>query len=254
MDILVYMADAKRPLTLTEISTALGIPKSSTLDIIHALLEKEIIEIDDPYSKTYKLGIILFTIGSSSVSRSNLQALAYPSITELSRQTKKTVFLGVPKHEKIVYVSKIDGSSPLQSSCSIGTTNPMYLTGIGKAILASMTDAEVFNLYGGGPYPQRTPQTITNYADLISNLNTVRERGYSVDDREGVEYVYCFGAPIYDYTNKAIASISIVSLVDEIKEDEKKLYPQLIQKTAMEISRKLGFIGDKFYNLEESLA
>ena len=246
------MADAKKSLTLTEISSALNIPKSSTLDIIQALLEKEVIEIDNPNSKTYKLGIMLFTLGSASVSRTNLQAVAHSPMAELSFTTKKTVFLGVPKHEKIVYVSKIEGSGPIQSSCSIGDTNPMYLTGIGKAILAGLTDAEVFSLYGDGPYLQRTPQTLADYTTLITDLNQSRERGYTIDDREGVEFIYCFGAPIYDYTNKVIAAISITSIVDEIREEEKSNYPKLISQVAMEISKRLGFTGNKFYNREES--
>jgi len=242
------MADAKKSLTLTEISTALNIPKSSALDIIQALLEKEVIEIDNPNYKTYKLGIVLFTLGSASVNRTNLQAVAHSLMAELSLKTKKTVFLGVPKHEKIVYVSKVEGSSPMQSSCSIGDTNPMYLTGIGKAILAGMTDADVHGLYGDGSYLKRTPQTLADYTDLIADLNRTRERGYAIDDREGVEFLYCFGAPIYDYTNKVIAAISIVSIVDEIGADEKSRYPQLLSQVAMEISRKLGFMGSKFYH------
>ncbi|MCL2674554.1 MAG: IclR family transcriptional regulator [Defluviitaleaceae bacterium] len=251
IDILIHMANAKKSLTLTEISTALNIPKSSTLDIIQALLEKEVIEIDNPISKTYKLGIVMFTLGSASVSRTNLQVEAHGPMTELSLKTKKTVFLAVPKHEKVVYVSKIEGSSAMQSSCAIGDTNPMYLTGIGKAILAGMTDAEVYALYGDGEYLKRTPQTLANYADLIADLNKTRERGYAIDDREGVEFLYCFGAPIYDYTNKVIAAISIVSIVDEVRAEEKICYPQLITQTAMEISRKFGFTGSKFYNREE---
>ena len=247
IDILIHMANAKKSLTLTEISTELRIPKSSTLDIIQALLEKEVIEIDNPLSKTYRLGIVMFTLGAASVSRTDLQAAAAGLIAELSEKTKKTVFLAVPKHEKVVYVSKIEGSGALQSSCAIGDTNPMYLTGIGKAMLAGMTDAEVMNLYGDGPYAKRTAQTLASFAELTADLNKTRERGYSIDDREGVEFLYCFGAPIYDYTNKIIAAISIVSIVDEIRADEKNKYPQLISQTAMEISRKLGFTGTKFY-------
>ena len=245
------MANAKKSLTLTEISAALGIPKSSTLDIIQALLNKEVIEGDNPNLKNYKLGIALFTLGSASVGRANLQSTAHSLMAELSRETKKTVFLAVPKNEKIVYVSKVEGSGPLQSSCSIGDTNPMYLTGLGKAILAGMSDAEVLSLYGEGPYPQRTQQTIVNYAGLIADLADTRERGYAIDDREGVEFLYCFAAPIYDYTNSIVAAISIVSIVDEITADERKRYPELILQAAMEISRKLGFTGARFYQSEE---
>jgi len=241
------MAENAKPITLTEISTNLNIPKSSALDILYTLVEKGLVEIDNPDFKTYRLGIALFTLGAVALNRNDLHTISHKLLAKLSETTKKTSFLGVPKQEKIVYISKIEGSSPVQSSCSIGSTNPMYFTGIGKAFLATMSDDEIEDLYGKGPYKRRTAQTLTTLNDLMEDIDKTRKRGYSIDDREGVEFIYCFGAPIYDYTNKAIASISLVSIVDEIGEEEKSQYPPLLVGIAMEISRKLGFAGNKFY-------
>ena len=247
VNILTYMAQVKKPVTLTEISKSLGIPKSSALDILYTFVKKGIIEMDNPDLKTYQLGIKLFTLGAAVVNRNDLQLISQNYLTKLSEATKKTVFMAVPKENRIIYITKIEGTSPVQYSCSVGADNPMHLTGIGKAYLATKSDQEVFELYGPGPYERRTPQTLTTYKELIKDLEKVRERGYAIDDREGVEFICCLAAPVYNYENKAIASISVVSIVDEVNDDEREPFAKLLVDTAMVISEKLGYTRKSLY-------
>ena len=234
-------------MTLTEISKKLEIPKSSALDVIQTLLAKEFIEIENAQAKTYRIGISIFTIGTKSVKENNLQEVSNEALTRLSQKTQKTIFLGVPKKDKVIYVSKLEGDSPVQSSASIGSANPMHLTGIGKAILAAMPTEEVAILYQNEPYEKRATNSITTYQGLIDNLAEIRQKGYAIDDKEGTEYIYCFAAPIYNFSNKVVAAISVASLAEEIGEAEKKAYPQLVVAAAFEISKRLGYTHNKLY-------
>lgn len=241
------MSKSEKYLTLTEISNELDIPKSSALDIIQTLLAKEFIELDNPEAKTYKIGISIFTVGAKSIQYNNLQEVASEVLTSLSQKTQKTIFLGVPKKDKVIYVSKLESDSPVQSSASIGSSNPMHLTGIGKAILAAMPTEEIAVLYQNEPYERRTEKSITTYEELVNHLTQVRQTGYAIDDKEGTEYIYCFAAPIYNHTNKVVAAVSIASLAEEIKAPEKKAYPELVVAAALEISKKLGYTHNKLY-------
>lgn len=247
IDILTFLAENKKPMTLSEISKNVGIPKSSALDIMYTLVEKGMVEVANEEFKTYQLGLYCFHLGTEAVNRNDLQKTAARYLVELSEATGKTVFLSVPRGERVVYVSKIEGSSPVQSACPIGSTNPMYVTGIGKAILAGMSDEEIIKLYGEGPYERRTQRTLGNYEELIEDIRMTRERGYSIDNREGNDYIFCFGAPVYDYTNKVVAGISVVSLVEELTHEDMKTYPDKLKASALEISRKMGYSGQKFY-------
>jgi len=241
------MSKSEKYLTLTDISKQLDIPKSSALDIIQTLLAKEFISIENPVAKTYRIGISVFTIGTKSIRDNNLQEAANEVLTRLSQKTQKTIFLGVPKKDKVIYVSKLEGDSPVQSSASIGADNPMHLTGIGKAILAAMPIEEIAVLYQNEPYERRTANSITTYQELADHLQKIRQAGYAIDDKEGAEYIYCFAAPVYDFSDKVIAAISIASLAEEITEAEKELYPQLVIAAALEISKRLGYTHNKLY-------
>jgi len=241
------MSQSDKYLTLTEISKQLDIPKSSALDVIQTLLAKEFIEVENHQTKTYRIGISVFTIGTKSIRENNLQEVANEALTKLSQKTQKTIFLGVPKKDKVIYVSKLEGDCPVQSSASIGSDNPMHLTGIGKAILAAMPMDEIAQLYKNEPYEKRTAKSITTYCQLVESLEEIRRVGYAIDDKEGTEYIYCFAAPIYNFSNKVVASVSIASLADEIKEAEKEEYPKLVVAAALSISKRLGYSHDKLY-------
>ncbi|MBE6906477.1 MAG: IclR family transcriptional regulator [Ruminococcaceae bacterium] len=242
------MSKSNKALTLTEIAKEINVPKSSALDLVYTLLEKGFIEVDNKDFKTYRLGVALFELGATAVNKNNLQTISRPFLSELSAKTGKTVFLAVPKGAESVYINKIDGTSQIQSACSIGALNPLHLTGLGKAILAGMTNQEVLNLLGEGPYEVRTANTIEGYQRLIVELEQTRKRGYSIDNREGVDQLYCFGAPIYDYSNRIIAAVSLTMLDVERTRESDANDIKCITDTAMRISRQMGYSGIRFYS------
>lgn len=62
IDILQLISQNPHPLTIAEVSKILGIPKSSTFEILHALLDKNILELENENFKAFKLGLKLYEI------------------------------------------------------------------------------------------------------------------------------------------------------------------------------------------------
>jgi IclR family acetate operon transcriptional repressor len=50
--------------------------------------------------------------------------------------------------------------------------------------------------------------TITDPDALVRDLELSAARGYTIDDEEDAEGVFCVGAPIYDRTNACVAAVS----------------------------------------------
>ena len=72
IDILDYLSHSKKPVTLSAISKDLGIPKSSVFDIIHTLVHKEMVQMDED-TKCFSLDVHCFEIGSTYLSRTDIQ-------------------------------------------------------------------------------------------------------------------------------------------------------------------------------------
>jgi len=248
VSILTFLAENEKPATLSEIARELRIPKSSALDLLHTLVQKNFVEIANADFKTYQLGIGMFLLGAHALNRNSLQTLSESFLDALCKKTGKTVYLAIPKGKRVVYVTKKVGVSPLQTASSVGSTNPMHLTALGKSILAGKSDEDILSLYGEGPYESRTLASIDTYEKLIEKLAEVKNLGYAFENAESMELISCFAAPIYDYNNEIIGAISLVSLINELGDEEKKNYPLLVKQTALEISKKLGYKKIKFYD------
>jgi DNA-binding IclR family transcriptional regulator len=247
VDILVLIAAAKKPLTITEISSSLEIPKSSTFEILYTLVEKGFLEIDNEELKTFKLGVKIFEVGTAFLSKTDLHGAARPFIEDLMLKCGETVFMAVEDKGSIVYLDKAEGHTNVRTTCVIGARNLMHVTGLGKALLATYPVEKVREITGGGALIARTEMTITHFNDLVKDLEEIRKRGYSIDDREGVEDLYCLAAPIYNRLNRSVAAISVASLYSKMTDEKHEKIRKLITETALNISRRLGFIGDKLY-------
>lgn len=64
LNILELIANSAKDLTVTEIAKQLGLPKSTTHNILQSLLEKEYILIKDQRLKTYEIGLNLHKISN----------------------------------------------------------------------------------------------------------------------------------------------------------------------------------------------
>lgn len=241
IDILEYIAHQKEGVTLATLSKELSLPKSSVFDIVHTLAEKKMLRFHED-SKSYFLDLKTFEIGNAYLSKNDIHALARPFLKDISKKTGETVFLAMENNGMIVYLDKVEGSSPTRTTCSIGDRNMMYCTGLGKAILATYPLEKVRMVTGGGNLQSHTSNTLKNFAQLIENLEEIRKRGYSIDNQEDNDYVFCVAGPIMNAGNKCVAAISISCIYTPAIQEKIDFYSQLITGAALEISGRLGYL------------
>jgi DNA-binding IclR family transcriptional regulator len=92
-----------------------------------------------------------------------------------------------------------------------------------------------------------TPNTITNFSDLSEELEKTRDRGYALDNREANSDLIRVAAPLRDQSGSAVAAISIATPYFKMDADRIERFSELIIKTALSISHRLGHIGTKTY-------
>lgn len=247
IELLDLLASAHKALTLTEICHELSLPKSSAFELANTLLECGAIEYDSKTLKTFRVGIKMFQIGASVIAKTDLYREAHNVIERLSKETGATAYLAVEKEKRIVYLDKVEPDFPIRSTCAIGSTNDMHLTGLGKALLAAHSDSEVRKIVGDGELASCTPWSIRSVDALLADLHKTRARGYAFDDREGMEYVRCIAVPVRDHEAKAVAAISAAVLDSRLPDERIPEVSQFVISAALEVSHRLGYIGDHLY-------
>lgn len=250
LDIMELIAQSKEDLTISEISKFLAIPKSTTFDILYTLLEKGYLEQTSEKQKTFRLGMKLFQTGAHYLDRTPFRDVAHATLENLVETAGETAFLAILNKDELVYLDKVESPNSVRTSARIGSSNPLYCTGLGKAILATLPDDEVRAILKrtGGLRPV-TPYTITDEAQFMSILAQARKQGYAVDDREHNSEVFCLAAPVYNLHGHVSAAISVASLFSKVKDDRQKIevLGKMISAAALELSHRIGYRGNSLY-------
>lgn len=247
VDILVLLAHSGKALTLNEICSSKDWPKSSTFELVQTLVGKGILEMDDKRLKTYRLSLLAFEIGSAYLSNLGVTDVARAYIQELNKKTGSTVFLGVEDNGDIVYLDKAENHSIMKPTAKLGSRRLIYTTGVGKALLAAYTDDKIVEILQKKPLLGKTKFSHTSVDEILRDMHEIKKRGYSIDDREDNIEMYCMGAAIYDQFGKPVASISVASLYNSMNDEKKLFVSNAVIDTAMQISRRLGYMGNKLY-------
>lgn len=250
LEMLELVAASRDGLTITEISKQLGIPKSTTFDILYTLLDKGYLEHANEKLKSFKLGVKLFQTGACYLEQTPFQNVAHSVLERLADVAGETAFLALLNNDELVYFDKVESPNSVRTSARIGSGNPLYCTGLGKAILATLPDDEVRAILArtGGLKPI-TPYTCTDEAQFFSILNQARRQGYAIDDREHNAEVFCLAAPVYNLQGKVYAAISVASLYTKIKHQPEKITTlgETIANAALELSQRIGYRGTRLY-------
>ncbi len=238
VDVLVYLSNHAHGVTLTEISEALLIPKTTVFDILKTLRENDFAHYINPKKKTYGIGAQSYAIGMTYLKTSNLFMIAQPFLIELADKYQKTTFISKRHGDEFTFVYKYESPFSKVTTANTGDRKPLHCTSIGKAYLAFDPQAE--ELINTIELPGFTKYTITNREKLKENIKKIKNLGYSYESRESQEHMACLAAPIYNYQNSMVATISMSGLYQE-KED---LHQQGLElkKLAQVISTQLGYV------------
>ncbi|MFI0419249.1 IclR family transcriptional regulator [Spongiactinospora sp. 9N601] len=225
-------------LSLTRLAEAVGLPKSTVLRLTTPLLEAGLL-VRDRRSGAYRLGPAALHLGQAYLARLDLRTVAAEESHRLMLEVSETVHLVVYDPPDVVYIDKVENATNVRMASRIGSRAPVYCTAVGKAILAWQPDHVVDDVVAAG-MPPVTKYTITDGASLRAELGRIRQRGYSVDDRENEPEVRCVGAPIFNQANMVTSAISVSGLTSRITAARVRTLGPQVAEAALRISRKLG--------------
>lgn len=121
----------------------------------------------------------------------------------------------------------------------------LHATALGKAYMGLLDDKMQNDLINSIDFKKKTSRTIDNAITLKKELQDVRVRGYSIDNKETEELMICYGAPIFDFTNNVIAAISFSDMKSPSMSDDE--IGKEIRNCALKISKELGYQAQKYW-------
>jgi DNA-binding IclR family transcriptional regulator len=235
-----YLGGQSKEVGVRELGQAIGLSKSSVHRILQTLRARGFVKWN-PDNARYSLGIKAFEVGCGIIRSLEAHGVAKAALEQLVATLGETAFLAVPADGgELVYVDKIDGRRSGRMLPQIGARRPMHTSGLGKALLAQLERSEVDRILSAQAAARdgnKTPEP----DELLQQLETIRRQGYAEDDEETAEGMYSVGAPLFDYSGRAVAAISVA--IPKSAQQPPERVVKLVEQTAKEISSKLGFNG-----------
>jgi IclR family transcriptional regulator, acetate operon repressor len=204
------VARSREPVSLSQLTTLLGIDRSSVFRLANTLKRRGFLAYPSG-RKDYILGSALWRLSHLYDWGSMLIRVAQEPLRTLADRTNETAHLAIREGRQALFIDHATVNQVIVVSGQTGEMVPLYCTAHGKALLMDMEEAELRRLFGQAALRRHTKQTVHSIAELAEDCAQARARGFASDDSEFQEGVRCVAAPIRAHDGTVIGSIGISS-------------------------------------------
>lgn len=237
MQVLQLICEAAEPLSLNHLVREAGLPKTTVFRYLKTLATIGLIE-HDAEADRYRPGLGLWRLSHASGPYEMLKQVCKPHMKRLRQRFNETINLGVLSGGEVLYLDVLESERSLRMQSSIGATDLLHSTSLGKVFLAFSPPERRLALMPRH-LPRLTPNTITDPASLDEQLGIIRTTGYAIEIGENEEGSYCVAAPIRDSRDIAIAAMSLSAPISRYDEGARQAICAGLMQATSEIGRTL---------------
>lgn len=228
------VVSAPEPRTFTSLVEELGLAKSTTSRLLHALERNRLVQRDRGGS--YRPGALFAVYAARQSTVHDLAELVQPVLERLAEESGETATFAIPRGRDVVQVSQADGRYLLGATNWVGSEVPPHCSAQGKVFLAfgQLVPAET-------RLEARTSATITTTAGLQTELAEVRRRGWAATWEELEVGLAAVAAPVRGPAGSVVGALSVSGPTARITRERLRSLGQLVVVQAAATSTQLGF-------------
>lgn len=224
---------------VTELAEELSMPKSSVHRHLSTLHQREYVARE---GDVFHIGLRFLAMGFHAQTRQEGYELVTTKVSQVAEETGERAQFLVEEHGKAVYLHREFGHHAVRINLKIGERIPLHAISPGKAILSQWPDSRVENYLENYPLIEFTDRTITDPAKLWEEIETIRERGFSVNREEFVDEICSVGVAISSPAENVLGAISVSGPTHRMSGPRFETeIPELLMGTAHEIELNLKY-------------
>ena len=239
--ILDCVAGNRDGLKLSDIVRQTKLPKSSVHGLCQTLTHLRLLKLNSDGS---------FTMGPQSVrwanvflADSDIVDAFHDVVAEAEGLGAYTLTLSHLEGPEVIYLSCRNSTAPLGITFRIGMRVPAIFTATGKAMLAAMSPQELArHLPSEWPQPI-TPSSVQSLKKLEAEMAEVKAKGYSLDDGQLREGMFCIGAAICDRPFHPAAGIALSMMAAEARPDMVEAMGKRMRALADRLGERMGWVS-----------
>ncbi len=151
----------------------------------------------------------LRNLGRGSNLRERLIEESRPILARGRDKLNESLSLAVLEGDSVLFIARAEAKQIISTGVRIGARLPAYCSATGRVLLSGLQDKDIRAIVGKKAFPQRTAKTLTKPADIVSEVLSVREAGFSVSDEEIELGMRSLAVPVHDHDGKLVAAMSV---------------------------------------------
>jgi DNA-binding IclR family transcriptional regulator len=207
LQILVCLADAEAPLTVTDVAARVLMPKSSVYRFLLALRAYGLAE--ETERGRYHLGTRALALGQAARKHLNLPRLCRPLMQDLAHATGESVILTVIRWPYGVCIERVESAHPVRLTMEPGTVTALHAGASCKVLLAFADPGLRERYLRETPLHRYTEGTTIDPEVLRRQLREIRAHGYAITADEVDVGSSGVAVPILGIDDDLVAGLSI---------------------------------------------
>lgn len=159
--------------------------------------------------RLFRISLRLYALTHVFVRRYGLVQRLQPLLETVSNLTRETVHLGVLDGWEVLHIGRQESPERVGIASRIGSRGWAHTTGLGKALLACQPDAFLRSYIAETGLPAMTEHSITTPEGFWTEIATIRQQGFSLDNEEDSIGVRCLATTLPTDHRPASLAISI---------------------------------------------
>lgn len=237
-DVLRCFSSTRHDVTVTDLVTLLGMPKSNASRLLRAMRDEGLLETVGE-SKRYRPSLLLNQVGQLYRFAASLIDRADAVVGAISDRIGHTGYISVRRDAQVIGVTAHPGRHALRVVTAIGDRLPAFASSTGRALLARLHDDEVRRLYPQGlSAPSETaPQDLEA---LLARLAAIRASGFAESHDEAVRGVHAISVAVGDPATGDEVALCITIPATLVEPKERLAIIAALSEGAAEIAALTG--------------
>jgi len=211
-------------MTNAELSRQLDIPKS-TCTYILTRLEGEKFVVRHKITGRYTIGLNTLSLAHDALREIRFPAIAEPTLYRLAERTGLVAILGAVERDRVLTIDRVESPDFMRDSAEkgrsrwrfyptrehrgIGAEYSLHASALGRVVLAHLPPQDLSEILEKIPLTRFTPKTIVSKAELLIELERIREGGYAITDQQSHLDTRAIAAPIVEANGEVRASVCV---------------------------------------------
>lgn len=239
MQILKLIVRLRRDITVSDVATHLGMPKSSASRTMSAMGKYGFLD-RDPVTRAYRPGQVVMEASYHFRRAHGVLDLMEKQLGRIVQETGYTAYIDMLDGTDTFVIRMRVGAGTLQVYTPPGTRLPAHATSVGRAILARLSDEEVSKLLSGTFSPghsNRGPQTLEQ---LLALLAEIRENGWSSSYNGMIDNVSGVSTAVMEPSTREIYGLSIAFPSQHLDDSMIRRFSRILLDVVGSIGQQIG--------------